>query len=200
MWTTFCCVSYQKKKLFPLFLHPLTPPAPLLLEWLYNRAPSSIASSSFEKISPKTLGDDRTPNGHRSSSSPDLQLPHGVKSGDAPVPLPPLTASPSPPSPMPPPAPATPSPSSASSPNPLSNEQIRQATAVNFKNHLRARWASTPTTHDAAVHAHTAPAASSAPIPDAKKSKSRPSLSPSCYSRRPVSRPPMVRFHRGSQS
>ncbi|KAI6705273.1 hypothetical protein NL676_008235 [Syzygium grande] len=32
---------------------------------------------------------------------------------------------------------------------PSVDEQIRQAAAVNFKNHLRARWASLPTPHDA---------------------------------------------------
>ncbi|KAI6694278.1 hypothetical protein NL676_021988 [Syzygium grande] len=56
---------------------------------------------------------------------------------------------------------------------PSVDEKIRQAAAVNFKNHLCARWASTPTPHDAAVDADVAPAASSAPIPDAEKEQIR---------------------------
>ncbi|KAI6693764.1 hypothetical protein NL676_021474 [Syzygium grande] len=53
---------------------------------------------------------------------------------------------------------------------PSVDEQIRQVAAVNFKNHLRARWASSPTLHDATgTDAKAAQAASSAPIPDAEK-------------------------------
>ncbi|KAI6685736.1 hypothetical protein NL676_031649 [Syzygium grande] len=33
---------------------------------------------------------------------------------------------------------------------PSVDEQIRQAAAINFKNHLRARWVSSPSPHDAA--------------------------------------------------
>ncbi|KAJ1378678.1 Importin-beta, N-terminal domain [Sesbania bispinosa] len=43
------------------------------------------------------------------------------------------------------PAPTSPSLSFASSPSPPIDEQIRQAAAVNFKNHLRLRWASEET-------------------------------------------------------
>ncbi|KAI6693807.1 hypothetical protein NL676_021517 [Syzygium grande] len=89
---------------------------------------------------------------------------------------------------------------------PSVDEQIRQAVVVNFKNHLRARWASTPTTHNAAVDADAdadADAARPPPRPRSptpRRRKSRSSLSPSCYPRQPISRHPWCDFGRGGGS